>query len=196
MENFSKLRQCKSYNSLNKTKIITRKLSIGERLNSIKHSISSLKLDSKKLIITEEDSMETYLTPSFKNSSHSISNKFLIDSSKNIVLNVMHRGLSVPSLRRTRTREDSTLSNKSSLSSISSSYSSGNVSSCSTTSKVAKPLPKHAIYAPFQKGFNLRQLDSEEEFGEILTQGFQKQGDLQLDIPTLYLTLTPSCVQV
>ncbi|KXN74771.1 hypothetical protein CONCODRAFT_67223 [Conidiobolus coronatus NRRL 28638] len=65
---------------------------------------------------------------------------------------------------------------------------------CSTTStKSAVPSAIDLDTALYQKGFELRQYDSDEEFDFIIEQGFQ--GSIGESMPTLKLTLTPDLLR-
>jgi hypothetical protein len=65
---------------------------------------------------------------------------------------------------------------------------------CSTSStKSAVPSAIDLDSALYQKGFELRQYDSDEEFDLILEQGFH--GSIGECMPTLKLTLTPNLLR-
>jgi hypothetical protein len=65
---------------------------------------------------------------------------------------------------------------------------------CSTSStKSAVPSAIDLDSALYQKGFELRQYDSDEEFDFILEQGFH--GSIGECMPTLKLTLTPNLLR-
>jgi hypothetical protein len=62
-----------------------------------------------------------------------------------------------------------------------------------STTKSAVPSATNLDTALYQKGFELRQYDSDEEFDLILEQGFH--GNVGECMPTLKLTLTPDLLR-
>ncbi|KAJ9087732.1 hypothetical protein DSO57_1030322 [Entomophthora muscae] len=166
METHKTLRQCKSLSSIPRSFFFSR---LGD-----KHHEECLP------VLRESHSEEYFNALGSQRWGPLPSTRYITDSGHEMVLNVSQRPLR-------GNKRKSVAKHKASISSLTSVLSSASLSSTATIA--VQPEPIEAEHGHYQKGFNLRQLDSAQDFDRILESGFGPPD--QPDLTTLKLTLTP-----